>query len=148
MPIVSLPVTLVTAAGCALINIWLSVRVGRVRASEKVSIGDGGSEPLIRRMRAQANFVENAPFVLALIVALELSNGPSYGLWAASVAFLVARILHGLGMDGGSFKAGRMVGTSVTMLVLLALSVWAVVTVYSAESAPAAMEVEAVPAQG
>ncbi len=144
----AIPVTLITAAGCALINLWLSIRVGKVRRSEKISIGDGGSEPLIRQMRAQANFVENAPFVLMLILALEVSNGTSYGLWAASVAFLVARVMHPLGMDGGSMKGGRSIGTGVTFLVLIALSLWAVVTAYSAERAPAAMEVEAISAQG
>ena len=144
----AIPVTLITAAGCALINLWLSIRVGKVRRSEKISIGDGGSEPLIRQMRAQANFVENAPFVLLLILALEVSNGPSYGLWAASVAFLVARVLHPLGMDGGSMKGGRSIGTSVTFLVLIALAVWALITAYSSERRPVGMEVEAIPAQG
>ena len=143
-----IPVTLITAAGCALINLWLSIRVGKVRRSEKISIGDGGSEPLIRQMRAQANFVENAPFVLVLILALEVSNGTSYGLWAASVAFLAARVLHPLGMDGGSMKGGRSIGTSLTFLVLIALAVWALITAYSSERRPAGMAVEAIPAQG
>ena len=53
-----LEITLVIAAAAALINIWLAMRVGRVRTSEKVSVGDGGNELVIRRMRAHANFVE------------------------------------------------------------------------------------------
>ena len=131
-----LSVTLITAAGCALINLWLSFRIGAVRRSERVSIGDGGSEPLIRRMRAQANFVENAPFVLALIAALELTRGTSVWLWAAGGVFLVGRVLHALGMDGGRLAVGRMIGTGLTMLLLLALAVAAIVVVYQGAHIP------------
>ena len=59
-----LPISLTIAAGAALLNLWLATRVGCVRGQEKVSIGDGGNDRLIRRMRAQANYVENTPFVL------------------------------------------------------------------------------------
>ena len=62
-----LPVTLVLAAGCALINLWLAIRIGAVRRVAQVFVGDGGDERVIRRMRAQANFAENAPFVVALV---------------------------------------------------------------------------------
>ena len=65
-----LPVTLTTAAGLALINVWLQVRIGQVRYADNVFVGDGGNERVIRRMRAQANLVENAPFVLALIAVI------------------------------------------------------------------------------
>lgn len=125
MPIAALPVTLVTAAACAFLTLWLSIRIGRTRGAEKISVGDGGSEPLICRMRAQANFVENAPFVLALVGLIEFTAGTSIWLWVAAVAFLVARIAHGVGMDGGAAKGGRAIGTGVTMLLMLLLGLWA-----------------------
>ena len=55
-----LPITLTIAGAAALINIWLMIRVGQVRSSEKVSIGDGGNENVIRRMRAHSNYIESA----------------------------------------------------------------------------------------
>ena len=119
-----LPVTLVTAGGCALINLWLAFRVGSVRRSESVSIGDGGSDRLIRRMRAQANFVEYAPFVLILLALVEFSTGTSSWLWAAGLVFLVGRVMHGFGMDGWS--AGRTVGTGITFLLLVGLGLYAI----------------------
>ena len=61
------PGTPATAAACALLNVWLAVRIGQVRRAEKASIGDGGNPRLIARMRAQLNFVEYAPIVLILI---------------------------------------------------------------------------------
>ena len=48
-----LPVTLTAAAAAAIINIWLSIRVGQMRAQQKVSIGDDAGGPLTARMRAQ-----------------------------------------------------------------------------------------------
>ena len=57
-----LPISLTIAAGAALLNLWLSIRVGRVRTKEKVFVGDGGNELVTRRMRAHSNFVENTAF--------------------------------------------------------------------------------------
>ena len=124
MPFIILPIALVLAAACALINLWLGIRIGQVRRREKILVGDGASEPLIRRMRAQANFVESAPFVLALVVLIELCTGTS--LWLAIIAglFVLARLTHPFGMDG--WVPGRMIGAAVTMLALLLLALWAV----------------------
>ncbi len=119
----SLSVTLTSAAAAALIAIWLSIRVGQVRMSEKISVGDGGNENVIRRMRAHANFVENTPFVLVLIVAIELAG--KGGAWLPYVAgiYMLGRVAHGLGMDGGKFGKGRSIGTLTTMLTLLGLAI-------------------------
>ena len=124
-----LPVSLTIAAGAALINLWLSMRVGRVRGQEKVSIGDGGNDRVIRRMRAHSNFVENTAFVLILLALVELGIGPSTWLWAVGALYLVGRILHAIGMDGMMW--GRMAGTAITMLTQLGLAGFAIYTVYA-----------------
>jgi len=118
-----LPVTLTTAAGLALINLWLQMRIGKVRSASKIFVGDGGDERVIRRMRAQANLVENAPFVWALIAVIELARGTSTWLWAVGGLFLLARVAHPFGMDG--WKLGRPIGTGITMLLLAGLAVYA-----------------------
>jgi uncharacterized membrane protein YecN with MAPEG domain len=123
-----LPISLTIAAGAVLLNLWLTMRVGRVRGQEKVSIGDGGNERVIRRMRAHSNFVENTAFVVILLALVELGLGSSIWLWGVGALYLVARILHALGMDGMMW--GRMVGTTVTMLVQLGLAVTALAIVY------------------
>ncbi|WP_260582665.1 MAPEG family protein [Sphingopyxis sp. PET50] len=124
-----LPVSLTIAAGAALINLWLTMRVGRVRGQEKVSIGDGGNERVIRRMRAHSNFVENTAFVLILLALVELGTGPSTWLWAVGAVYLVGRILHALGMDGMMW--GRTAGTVITMLIQLGLAGFALFIVYA-----------------
>jgi len=121
---VLLPITLAAVGGAGIINFWLAVRTGLIRHETGVELGDGGNVPLIRRMRAHANFVEYAPFVLLLIALIEFSIGSPVWLWAVSSVFLIARIAHPLGMDG--MPGGRAAGTFVTFAVLLALSVYAV----------------------
>lgn len=123
-----LPVSLTIAAGAALLNLWLSVRVGRVRTKEKVFVGDGGNELVMRRMRAHSNYVENTAFVLILLALVELGLGSSMWLWGAGALYLVGRILHAIGMDGAMW--GRMVGTIITMLTQLGRAATALTAVY------------------
>jgi hypothetical protein len=118
-----LPVTLAAAAAAAVLNIWLSIRIGAMRTKLDISIGDGGSEPLQRRMRAQLNYVENTAFVLVLLAAIELAGKGSWWLAYVAAAYFIGRVAHGFGMDGGSLKVGRMVGTLTTMLVQIGLAV-------------------------
>lgn len=125
----SLPVTLSAAAVCALLNFWLGSRIARCRADYKVSVGDGGHEPLLRRMRAQANFIEHAPFFLILLVALELSGAYAPALALVAAIFVLARIAHGFGMDGGELARWRSVGMISSALSSLTLTVWAIVCV-------------------
>ncbi len=124
-----LPTTLSMAAAAALINVWLMMRCGQVRMKEKINIGTGGSDMMERRMRAQLNFAENTPWVLALIAAIELAG--KGGQWLAIVGglYMLARVAHGLGMDGGTFEKGRGVGVMVTMLVQVILAIIAVLIV-------------------
>ncbi|MBW4331949.1 MAPEG family protein [Stakelama sp. CBK3Z-3] len=117
-------ISLVTAGACALINLWLAFRIGRIRRAHGIYVGDGGNDVLARRMRSQANFVEYAPFVLILIALIEYVSGSSVLLWIAAAAFIAARIAHPFGMDG--WIPGRMAGTLVTFLLLLALGLYAV----------------------
>ena len=121
-----LPTTLTAAAAAAIINIWLSLRIGAVRRSHKVSVGDGGIEALSRRMRAQLNFAENVPVVLVLIAGIELTGMGTTWLPYVAGAFMLGRVAHGFGMDGGTMQWGRMVGTLVTLLTQLGLAGFAV----------------------
>ncbi|HEY0132097.1 MAG TPA: MAPEG family protein [Allosphingosinicella sp.] len=127
-----LPITLTIAGAAALLNIWLARRVGQMRLAHKVSIGDGGNEALIARMRAQANFIEYTPFVLILIGLIELAEGSKLWLWIVGVVYVLGRIAHGFGMDrprGDPLKL-RTVGIVVTALILFGLALYAIVLPY------------------
>lgn len=124
-----LPVTLTAAAAAAIINLWLAVRVGQMRGATKTIHGDDAGGPLTRRMRAQLNFVENTPFALALIAAIELTGrGEPWLAWVAGL-YMLGRVAHGFGMDGESATKPRMIGTLITMLTLLGLAIVAVLIV-------------------
>lgn len=118
-----LPTTLCMAAAAAIINFWLAMRCGQVRTKEKISIGTGGSDLMERRMRAQLNFVENTPWVLALIGLIELAGKGGAWLPIVGAIYMLGRVAHGLGMDGTSFGVGRTIGTATTMLSQLGLAI-------------------------
>jgi hypothetical protein len=117
------------AAAAALINVWLMLRCGQVRMKEKINIGTGGSDMMERRMRAQLNFVENTPWVLALIAGIELAG--KGGQWLAIIGgvYMLARVAHGFGMDGGGLEKGRGIGVMITMLTQIGLAISAVLIV-------------------
>jgi len=125
-----LPVTLTIAGAAALLNIWLAMRTGRLRVSEKVSIGDGGNPRLLARMRAHANFVEYTPFFLILLGLIELARGTSLWLWGIGVVYVLARIAHAFGMDAEKPGKLRLIGIAVTFIALLALAGWALAIPY------------------
>ena len=127
-----LPITLTMAGAATLINIWLARRVGQVRIAHKVSIGDGGSEALAARMRAQANFAEYTPFFLILLLLVELAVGSEFWLWIVGAVYMLGRILHPFGMEARG-KPGklRLIGIVLTLLVLLGLALYAIYLSYA-----------------
>lgn len=117
-----LPLSLTFAAICAIMNVWLSSRVGRVRMAEKVLHGDGGNALVMKRMRAHANFTEYAPFVLILFVLVELAFGPQMWLWGVIVVYTLGRIAHAFGMESDALVKGRIIGIILNHLVMLGLA--------------------------
>ena len=95
---------------------------------------------MVARTRAHTNFVEYAPFVLILIALIEL------GARVEPVAVVAGRRVHrsrgcatGSGWTRPRRTILRRIGAMTTLVVLLALSVWALVIGYQAAAAkPAA----------
>src|SRR3954451_17737553 len=123
------PLTLLTAAAAVALNTWLGGGISGLRRNLKVSGGDGGHELLLRRMRAQANFIENAPFFLILLVGLELSGGNRGALGCFALIFVLARVAHGIGMDGADGRRWRMWGMIGTCIGTFSLAIWAIACV-------------------
>ncbi|WP_257539096.1 MAPEG family protein [Sphingobium sp. CFD-1] len=117
-----LPITLTLAAACALINLWLASRCVRIRMADKAIHGDGGNALLARRMRAHANFIEYTPIVLILFALIEMALGASLWLWIGALAYAIARIAHGLGMDAESGGGLRAMGALATWIIMIALA--------------------------
>ena len=118
-------ISLFSAAIAALITAWLGWRCSKLRLSDKILHGDGGNALLLRRMRAQANFTEYTPIALVLIVLLDLMDINAWALGLTALAFLVGRVLHAVGMDAETPSKARMIGMTLTLPIMLAWAVWA-----------------------
>lgn len=119
----SIAITPLYAALAALLLVFLSIRVIRVRRARQVAIGDGEDPALRRAMRVQANFIEYTPLALLLIALAELQGLPGglvHGLGASLVA---ARILHAFGVarEPENFRF-RVTAMAVTFTVLITAS--------------------------
>jgi uncharacterized membrane protein YecN with MAPEG domain len=132
-----LPITLTIAGACALLSIWLALRVSHLRRLRKVSIGDGGDERVATRMRAHANFAEYTPIFLILLAAVELAVGASLWLWGIAILFVFVAagppVRHGA---AGAQTFLRIAGTALTWLALLALGAWAIALTYMHSAEP------------
>ena len=123
-------ISLISAALAALIAMWLGLRCGKLRLSEKILHGDGGNELLHRRMRAQSNFTEYTPFVLVLIVLLDLYGKDGWPLALTALAYFAGRILHAIGMDADYPAKPRQVGMIITWLILPGLAIAALLAAF------------------
>ena len=116
-----LPTTLSMAAAAAVINFWLCIRIGKLRVTNKIPMGDGQNPQLYARMRAQANFGENTPIALILIALVELAGKGGWWLPLVGAAFMLGRVAHAFGMDG-HFKPGRPIGMLTSFATHLGLA--------------------------
>ena len=93
----------------------LMFRVGQVRMSKDINLGDGGDDLMYARIRAHGNFTENAPLALLGLIGLAMLNAHPIALHIFGAAFFIGRILHVMGM-AKTFSQGRLVGTLLTLL--------------------------------
>ena len=93
------PVTSIYAALLALLLLALSVLVIRQRLRNKVAIGLGEAEALLRASRAQGNFAEYVPILLVLLLLLELGGSGPVLLHGLGAAILLGRVLHAAGIS-------------------------------------------------
>ncbi len=118
-----MPITGFYAALCALLLIFLSLRVVRLRRSLQVGIGSSGQEPLARAIRAQANLTEYVPLALILLAAAELQGVATIWIHGAGQALVVARLFHAHGLSSSAGRSlGRTVGTALTWTVMIVLA--------------------------
>lgn len=125
-----LPITLTLAGAAAILHLWLSLRVSRLRRPLKIGFGDGGNEQLLKRMRAHSNYAENMPIFIILVGLLELAGGDGRILWGVSIAFILARLAHAFGMDRPGANWMRVTGIGLSWLLLLGLAGWALSYAY------------------
>ncbi|QYJ78608.1 MAPEG family protein [Shewanella acanthi] len=120
----SLMVTGFYASLTALLMIVLAYRVVKIRRREKIGIGDGGNKELVLAGRVHANLIENAPIVLILLALAEANGLAPLYLHCLGTLWIVARLLHAIGLTlgRGGYHFGRFFGVLFSWLVSLILA--------------------------
>lgn len=119
------PITTLYAALLALLLLALAGLVVRGRIRHHVDLGIGAEGQIEKQVRAHANLAEYAPVFLVLLLVAELGAAPSWLLHAAGATFVVARVLHAVGLSRTRTASfGRYWGTVFTWLVILLLAVY------------------------
>ena len=108
-------ITLLYAALCTLLVLALAGRVVAYRLTHKVGLGDGGHGDLQRRIRAHAN------------AGMELNGVDDAVIHGFGITLFVSRLLHawGLSRHAGT-SIGRFAGTGLTLLLMVAMAVFAI----------------------
>ena len=90
----SIETTIIFAAIFGLLHVVFTLRVGGYRFRNRISLGDGGDDELLKRIRAHGNFTENVPIGLLLLLLNELNGLAENYLIALGSVFLMARVMH------------------------------------------------------
>ena len=114
----------------ALINIFLAIRVSRLRGAVRTTIGTGGNPNLERAIRAHGNFSEYVPLALLLLGFMEMQRGSSYLLHALCLLLVAGRLIHASAISQTQEKMSvRIAGTLMTQAVLIIAAI-ALITDY------------------
>jgi uncharacterized protein len=115
----------------ALIYAVLALRVAGLRRANLVLFGDAENTKLRTAIRVHANFIEYVPIITLLVALLEMSGMPPTRVHLLMGGLLLSRLLHPMGMAArpGSFQfnAGRVAGILLTVAVLIAAAISALV---------------------
>jgi len=113
-----LPITSMVAALAAISLIALSLPVSLLRMKVGTEIGVGDDPALLRRIRAQGNFVEYVPLGLILLGLAEHRQVATALLWTIAALLVIGRALHAAGMLSGltPVRAAGMVTTYGALL--------------------------------
>lgn len=117
------PITAVYAGLLGLLAVGLANQVLYVRLRARTQ-ADWKPDTVLR---VQANFVENVPLALVLLLVLELQQTAAGVIHALGAALVVCRVLHAWGMSrnpGANYP--RLIGAQGTFLLVSIMSVAAI----------------------
>ena len=115
-----LQATAIYAGILLLIGLVLGALTTRARVKNSVLIGDGGKEPVIKAIRAHANFAEYVPLAVIGIGLAEMAGGPAWLVHGMGVVLVLARLAHAQGMyQTTALSPGRLAGATLTWIVYL-----------------------------
>ena len=132
----TLPVTALTAAICAIMLLATAIATVRGRFRVQAAFGDGGDAKLISASRSHGNLAEHAPLFVILVGLLEMADASHWPLTGLAVLFLAARAAHIIGLhqvhSAGKppmLRALGVVGTWIAYAGAIGWTLFLVVTV-------------------
>jgi uncharacterized membrane protein YecN with MAPEG domain len=105
----------------AILIIWLSLNVIKLRHSKQISIGDAGDIDLKTAVAAQTNSLEYIPIALLLMYPLEYNGASLVIIHFAGILMLVGRLIHARAMLSNNIKF-RILGMQITIWVIIGLA--------------------------
>ncbi len=131
----TLPITALTAAICAIMLLITALDTVRNRISGRVAFGDGGNAKIVSASRSHGNLAEHAPLAIILIGLLEQSGAHHWTLTGIAVLFLFARAMHIVGLYAPMSdkppvpRQIGVIGTWLSYALLIGWTLYLVVTV-------------------
>ena len=108
----------------ALIFVVLSVRTLSLRRKLGAGVGDGGSQKLVKAVRAHGNFAEYTPLCIILIFLIETTTDASWLIHFYCVVLIAGRCVHAYGVSQVEENFNlRVFGMACTFVVLVGASV-------------------------
>ena len=92
------PVTLTTAILLVAITAGISARAALTRSRRQPVLGDAQIQSLLANRQRVPKYVEYLPALLLLMRLLETAGASRVLLGTTSVALVIARVLHGVGV--------------------------------------------------
>jgi uncharacterized membrane protein YecN with MAPEG domain len=123
--ITTLPATTaLCAAILGLLGAALTINVILNRVRTKVDTGDGGIAALAQAVRAQGNFVEQAPLALIVIGFAEAAGARTAVVWALAGLLVASRLASAYALNRSLGQSPlRQFGGGTSILVLAAASI-------------------------
>ena len=122
----------ILTAVLALLFLYLSYNVIRLRVRHKVEMGTGGVSELEQAMRAHGNFAEYVPLALILLYACLGMGTSAIVIYVACALLLVGRFVHAFGLiKSRGITQGRTVGFMATAIAIFVLSIACIVAAVS-----------------
>lgn len=115
-------ITAIYASLCALLMMWLAMRVIALRWEKRVKFGDGEQADLKSAIRAHGNAAEYIPIALILLFLLEYNGLHPLLIHMLGAAFVYGRYTHAKALLTNSLRA-RMKGMQYTLNLIITMAV-------------------------
>lgn len=116
------------AAYLGIFQMYLTLRVVKIRRRDKVALETANNDQLTRAVRSHANLVETTPIFLIILGFTESAGANVFAVLFLGLIFAISRTVHPIGLSGkkGTFKFRTygMMGTLFPTVLTAALLIF------------------------